>query len=60
MTVTNQIGVYIPAMSLGTNRYGYYSNLTASANYWDIYSAGGAQSSHEGLFKFGDNVALLL
>lgn len=57
MTVTNQIGVYIPAMSLGTNRYGYYSNLTASANYWDIYSAGGAQSSHEGLFKFGDNVA---
>lgn len=57
MTVTNQIGVYIPAMNLGTNRYGYYSDLTASANYWDIYSAGGAQSSHEGLFKFGDNVA---
>ena len=57
MTVTNQIGVYIPAMNLGTNRYGYYSDLTANANYWDIYSTGGAQSSHEGLFKFGDNVA---
>lgn len=56
-TLTNNIGIYIPALNLGTNRYGYYSDLTASANYWDIYSAGGAQSSHEGLFKFGDNVA---
>lgn len=57
ITLTNNIAYYVPALNLGTNRYGYYSNLTASANYWDIYSAGGAQSSHEGLFKFGDNVA---
>lgn len=57
ITLTNNIAYYVPALNLGTNRYGYYSDLTASANYWDIYSAGGAQSSHEGLFKFGDNVA---
>ena len=57
VTLTNQIGVYIPAMSLGTNRYGYYSDLAANANYWSIYSNGDAQSAHKGLFKIGDMVA---
>lgn len=57
VTLTNNIGVYIPALSLGTNRYGYYSDIAANANYWSIYSNGDAQSAHKGLFKIGDMVA---
>ena len=57
ITLTNNIAHYTPALNLGTNRYGYYSDLAANANYFDIYSNGGAQSAHVGLFKFGDNVA---
>lgn len=56
-TLTNQKGLSIPNFGFGTNRYGIYSVLAAAANNWDIYSSGGAQSSHVGLFKFGDNVA---
>jgi len=56
-TLTNNKVLYVPALNVGTNRFGVYSDLAASANNWFIYGAADAQSSHEGLFKFGDNVA---
>lgn len=57
VTLTNQIGLYVPAFTSGTNRYGYYCDLADAATYWSIYSNGAAQSAHKGLFKFGDMVA---
>jgi hypothetical protein len=44
-TVTNQFGFYVGSNHTGaTNNYGFYGNMGAAANRWNLYMAGGAQS----------------
>lgn len=40
--VTNQVGVFVGALSSATNNYAFYSEVTAGTNRWGVYMSGDA------------------
>lgn len=53
VTIENIYGIYIPDLSVATNRYGIYSELGPSTTHYMIYSNGSAQSVHVGKMRLG-------
>jgi hypothetical protein len=43
-TITTQIGYYVEDLTVATNSYGFFANISAGTNKWAIYSTGTADS----------------
>lgn len=56
-TVTNQYGFYVAPLTGGTNNYGFYSDLSASANRWNFYANGTAVNYFNGNLQLGSTTA---
>lgn len=52
-TLTNYYGFRVDAISIGTNRYGFYGNLAAASNSWNLYMNGTAANYLAGRLGVG-------
>lgn len=52
-TLTNAYGVYINALTAGTNNYGVHSNIAANTGAWNIYANGTAHNFFRGNVGIG-------
>lgn len=43
-TITNAIGINVADQTVGTNNYGFFSNVSAGASKWGFYNAGNANN----------------
>ena len=52
-TVTNTYGYKAPNTTVGTNNYGYYGEIAAASNAWNLYMTGTAANYLEGTLQIG-------
>lgn len=50
LTLTNQFGFRVDALTTAANNYGFYANIAAASNRWNYYAVGTARNYFEGGF----------
>lgn len=58
-TITNVLGFYAKnAIAVGTNNYGFYSDITSGTNIWQLYMSGSAASYFGGTVQANTQLAI--
>ena len=56
-TVTSVFGYNCPALTSGTNNYGFYGNVASATGRWNFFANGTADNAYAGNSRFGSIVA---
>jgi len=56
-TLTNNFGFYCAAQTVGTNIYGFYSNIASGTGRWNFYANGTAANYFAGETQLANNLA---